>query len=136
MRLIIFLIFLVIGISSSAQDLTGIWRGHFKSDNVSRLLDSLGIEDRYKFVTQINQSDKSFEGVTYSYQTTIYYGKASCLGTISKQTKKVILQETKILEVKSQSGGACIMTCFLQYSKVGNEEFLEGNYTGISIQDS
>lgn len=135
MRFTLLLISFFAIISASAQDLTGIWRGHFKSDNENRLLDSMGIEDRYKFETQINQSDKAFEGVTYSYKTTVFYGKASCVGTISKQTKKVLLQETKILEVKS-TGGACIMTCFLQYSKVGNEEFLEGNYTGISVQDS
>jgi hypothetical protein len=135
MRLFLFLFCLLTIVSASAQDLTGIWRGHFKSDNASKLLDSLGIEDRYKFETQINQGEKSFEGVTYSYKTTVFYGKASCIGTISKQTKKVLLQETKILEVKT-TGGACIMTCFLQYSKVGGEEFLEGHYTGISVQDS
>jgi hypothetical protein len=28
------------------------------------------------------------------------------------------------------------MTCFLQYSKVGEEEFLEGSYTSISVRDS
>ncbi len=55
--------------------------------------------------------------------------RPATVGTINKQTKKVLLQETKILEVKSYGGGACIMTCFLQYSKVGNEEFLEGTYT-------
>lgn len=135
MRLFLFLLGLVTVLPASAQDLTGIWRGHFKSNNGSRLLDSLGVEDRYKFETQINQDEKSFQGVTYSYKTTVFYGKASCIGTINKLTKKVLLQETKILEVKT-SGGACIMTCFLQYSKVGNEEFLEGNYTGISIEDS
>lgn len=122
--------------SAMSQDLTGIWRGHFKSGNGSRLLDSLGIEDRYKFETQLAQNNKVFEGVTYSYKTTVFYGKASCMGTISTKTKKVILGEAKLLEVKSADGGACLMTCFLQYSKVGNEEFLEGTYTSISVRDS
>ncbi|MBO9570776.1 MAG: hypothetical protein J7497_00985 [Chitinophagaceae bacterium] len=122
--------------TASAQDLTGIWRGHFVSGNESKLLDSLGIQDKYKFEVQIGQDDKAFQGITYSYKTTIFYGKASCIGTINKQTKKVLLQETKIVEVKSSTGGACIMTCFLQYSKVGNDEFMEGKYTGISISDS
>jgi hypothetical protein len=123
-------------IEASAQDLTGIWRGHFKSTNYSRLLDSLGLEDRYKFETQITQNNKQFEGVTYSYRTTVFYGKASCIGTVSSKTKKVILGENKLLEVKSADGGACLMTCFLQYTKVGNEEFLEGTYTSISVRDS
>ncbi len=137
MRLtLFFFFFLIAGFSASSQDLTGIWRGHFISDNGSKLLDSLGVQDKYKFEVQIGQTEKSFEGVTYSYKTTVFYGKASCVGTINKQTKKVLLQETKIVEMKSSSGGACIMTCFLQYSKIDNNEFLEGKYTGISISDS
>lgn len=136
MRVIALCCLLIASFSVSAQDLTGIWRGHFLSDNGSKLLDSMGIEDRYKFEIQLDQRDKVFEGVTYSYQTTRFYGKASAVGTVSRQTKKVLLQETKILEVKSLTGGACIMTCFLQYSKVGKEEFLEGKYTGINVSDS
>ena len=31
---------------------------------------------------------------------------------------------------------ACIMTCFLQYSKSGDEEFLEGTYTSMNTRDS
>lgn len=135
MRVILLFIFLCGAAGSFGQDLTGIWRGHFISDNNSKLFDSLGIQDKYKFEVQIGQDNKSFEGVTYSYKTTVFYGKAACLGTINQQTKKVLLQETKILEVKT-TGGACIMTCFLQYSKVGNNEFMEGKYTGISISDS
>jgi hypothetical protein len=123
-------------LSASAQNLTGIWRGHFKSGNYSRLLDSLGVDDRYKFETQIRQNDKTFEGVTYSYRSTFFYGKASCVGSISSKTHKVLLGETQLLEVKSAGGGACLMTCFLQYSKVGNEEFLEGTYTSIGASDS
>lgn len=120
--------------SASAQDLTGIWRGHFNSGN--RFLDSLGLSERYKFETQIKQTDKGFEGVTYSYKTTVFYGKAACVGTISAKTKKVLLGETKLIEVKSSDGSACLMTCFLQYSKVGDEEFLEGTYTSIGSRDS
>jgi hypothetical protein len=120
--------------SASAQDLTGIWRGHFNSGN--RFLDSLGLSERYKFETQIKQTDKGFEGVTYSYKTTVFYGKAACVGTVSAKTKKVLLGETKLIEVRSSDGSACLMTCFLQYSKVGDEEFLEGTYTSIGSRDS
>ncbi len=133
----VFLLFFVFcgAFSSFGQDLTGIWRGHFISANNSKLFDSLGIVDKYKFEIQIGQDSKSFEGVTYSYQTTVFYGKASCAGTINPQTKKVLLQETNLLEVKT-SGGACLMTCFLLYSKMGENEFLEGKYTGINVSDS
>jgi hypothetical protein len=136
MRLILFILFCLPSFVSSAQDLTGVWRGHFKSNNYSRLLDSLGIEDRYKFETQIEQSNKSIEGVTYSYKTTVFYGKAACYGAFNPKTKKVLLEENKLIEVKSESGGACLMTCFLQYSKVGSEEFLEGTFTAMNVTDS
>lgn len=136
MNRFLLVIFYFSAFSASAQDLTGIWRGHFRSGNYARIMDSLGIDDRYKFETQIAQGVKGFEGVTYSYKTTVFYGKAACVGTVSQKTKKVILGETKLLEVKSEGGGACLMTCFLQYSKVGNEEFLEGSYTSISVRDS
>jgi hypothetical protein len=124
------------GPRSFSQDLTGIWRGHFNSASELRRLDSNAILDRYKFETQIIQKDKALEGVTYSYKTTVFYGKASCVGTVSTKSKKVILGEDKLLEVQSIGGGACLMTCFLQYSKVGEEEFLEGSFTAISVRDS
>lgn len=123
-------------LSANAQNLTGIWRGHFKSGGNSKLMDSLGIDDRYKFETQIDQNDKTFQGVTYSYKTTVFYGKASCTGAVNTKTKKVLLEEMKLLEVKSANGDACLMTLFLQYSKVGNEEFLEGNFTAMNVSDS
>ena len=119
-----------------SQDLTGIWRGHFLSGN-ARLLELLGEEDRYKFEVQLNHRNREFEGVTYSYKTTVFYGKASCIGTVNAKTKKVLLEEMKIVEVRMANGGdACIMTCFLQYYKSGSEEFLEGTYTSMNIRDS
>ena len=136
MRSILLCFFLLSLTPAFAQNMTGIWRGHFRQSISGRFADSLSIEDRYKFETQILQDEKSFNGVTYSYKTTVFYGKASCYGSINTKSKKVLLEENKLLEVKSLGGGACLMTCFLQYSKVGNEEFLEGTYTSISTRDS
>ncbi|HUQ65948.1 MAG TPA: hypothetical protein VM101_07325 [Flavitalea sp.] len=136
MRAIIFILLCLFSFVVSAQDLTGIWRGHFKSENYSKLMDSFGIDDRYKFETQIEQNDKSFSGVTYSYRSTVFYGKASCYGAINPKTKKVLLEENKLLEVRSSGGGACLMTLFLQYSKVGEEEILEGTFSAMDVKDS
>src|SRR5581483_6815743 len=47
-----------------------------------------------------------------------------------------LLQEGKLLEYRNSGGDVCIMTCFLQYSKSGNEEFLEGTYTSMNVRDS
>jgi hypothetical protein len=100
-------------------------------------MEMLGQDDRYKFEVQIDQQDKRFSGVTYSYLTTVFYGKATCEGTVNPQTHKVLLEEIKIVDQRMASGGGiCIMTLFLQYSKVGEEEFLEGTYSSMKTSDS
>lgn len=124
-------------LSLSAQELTGIWRGGFRSQGQARLMEMLGQDERYKFEVQIDQQGKRFEGVTYSYLTTVFYGKATCQGTVNPATNKVLLEEIKIVEQRMSAGSSiCIMTLFLQYSKVGDEEFLEGTYSSIRTTDS
>jgi hypothetical protein len=117
-----------------AQDLTGVWQGHFRSENLA--MRSTVFDDRYKFEVQIAQHAKTFDAVTYSYLSSIFYGKAAAAGTINVHTGKVLLQEGKLLEVRNQSGDVCIMTCFLQYSKSGDDEFLEGSYVSMNTRDS
>jgi len=125
-----------------AQDLTGIWRGHFRSnDGVERLVESYDgrykiYDDRYKMEVQIAQTRNHFEAVTYSYKNTEFYGKATASGSLNKDTKKVLLKEGKLLEVRYASGFVCIMTCFMQYSKLGNDEYLQGTYYSTSVNDS
>jgi len=128
------LFFLSIVSLGYAQNLSGIWRGHFRSNEVfQRYADE---DDRYKMEVQIAQEGKSFEAVTYSYKTTLFYGKADATGTFDFNSKKVLLRELKIVELRMVSGYACIMTCFMQYSKLGDEEFLEGRYTSMNTHDS
>ncbi len=124
-----------------AQDLTGIWRGHFRSnDEVDRLagneFERYRIDDRYKMEVQIVQTHNRFEAVTFSYKSTEFYGKAAASGSLNVQTKKVLLKEGKLLEVRFASGSVCVMTCFMQYSKLGNDEYLQGTYYSTSTSDS
>lgn len=123
---------------SVSQDLTGIWRGHFLQTGTMSIIEKLyGGQDRYKFEVQLDQRAAQFAGVTYSYKTTVFYGKASCKGTVNPKTKKVLLEELKIVEVRmSQGSDACIMTLFLSYTKNGGEEILEGTYTSMNTRDS
>jgi len=118
-----------------AQDITGIWQGHFRSAGSAAMRNSL-TDDRYKFEVQFAQKGKGFEAVTYSYLSTFFYGKAEAKGTVNIKTAKVLLQEGKLLEYRNSMGDVCIMTCFLQYSKSGDEEFLEGTYTSMNTRDS
>jgi hypothetical protein len=118
-----------------AQELTGIWQGHFVSDDEGKQSSSTN-EDRYRFEVQIAQRGKTLEAVTYSYLSTIFYGKAAASGTINVHTGKVLIQEGKLLELRNSFGGVCMMTCFLQYFKYGGEEFLEGKFVSMTLKDS
>ena len=125
---------LCVPLFGNAQDLTGIWRGHFRSnEGLDRVL---GSDDRYKIEVQIAQTREIFQAVTYSYKFTEFYGKAAANGTVNPLTKKVLLRELKILEVRMAGGDVCIMTCFLQYSRLGDDEFLQGTYTSANARDS
>ncbi|MEO6316504.1 MAG: hypothetical protein ABIU63_05750 [Chitinophagaceae bacterium] len=136
MRTCFTLAFFLLAIPVFSQDLTGIWRGNFvAADN--KMTNLFDLEDRYKYEVQIDQRGKSFNGVTYSYKKTAFYGKAASSGTINPVTGKVVLQELKLLELKMASSSyACWMICFLQYTKNGDEEFLEGKYSSYRETDS
>jgi len=80
-----------------AQDITGVWQGHFRANNVATR--SSFFDERYKFEVQIAQRDKTLEAITYSYLSSIFYGKAAATGAVNPRTSKVLLQEVKLLEV-------------------------------------
>lgn len=112
----------VLCISSFAQDLTGIWRGYFFTDD----------GQQYRFETQIEQKKNTLSGVTYSYQDKRFYGKCTMTGNYSKGSGNALIQEIKTVEVRmSLSSSACIQKCLLTYIKSGKEEFLEGTFTSI-----
>lgn len=136
MRRLLILLCFIAPLFAIAQEITGVWHGHFRSNNNISARSSV-YDDRYKFEVQIAQNSKSIQAVTYSYLSSIFYGKASADGTVNVHTGKVLLQEQKLLEFRQdQPGGVCIMTCFLQYSKSGDEEFLEGTYVSMNAMDS
>ncbi len=108
--------------------LTGVWRGFFTS--------GMGFfQEKYRYEVQIGQlSTNGIKGVTYSYKTTVFYGKANLAGMYTPSTKNLVLKENKLIEVKMSGGEACLMTCYLEYSKVGNTEMLEGTFTSMNIK--
>jgi len=119
-----------------AQDITGVWQGHFQSEGNSTR--SSLFDDRYRIEVQVAQHGKTFEGVTYCFQSSIFfYGKAAATGTVNVRNGKVLMQEGKLLEVKNRFGdGVCTMTYFMQYTKSGTDEFLEGKYVSMNVSDS
>jgi hypothetical protein len=129
-----FIFLFLIASAANAQDLTGIWRGHFRAN--SKFEKMMNYDDRYKIEVQIAQKGNAFQGVTYSYLTTVFYAKAEADGTVNPTAKKVLLRELKLLDVRMSSGDVYSMTYFLKYSKLGDEEFLEGTYTSMNLRDS
>src|SRR5689334_25446518 len=85
---------------SHGQDLTGIWKGYFITDN--------GQSYRLEFQIEQNKS-KTVTGVSYSYGNSIqFYGKATMTGKYALADKMLLIQEIKTVEVKSAGGGTCI----------------------------
>lgn len=107
--------------TSHSQDITGIWRGYFITDD----------GEQYKYEVQLDQTKRnSLTGVTYSYLDTRFYGKATFTGNFTKTSKAALVQEIRTVELRmAGSSVACIMKCRLVYSRSGREEFLEGVYT-------
>ncbi|MFN4007464.1 MAG: hypothetical protein ACK4HE_08125 [Chitinophagaceae bacterium] len=127
-RIIIALLLSALSVNVQAQNLTGVWRGYFLGN---------GGTVRYKYEVQINAAQGgSVKGVTYSYRTTVFYGKAALQGIYMSKTKNIIIRETHMIETKIADGSdACPMTCYLEYSKEGNLETLTGTFTSITSQN-
>lgn len=117
----------------NAQSLTGIWRGYFLQKDFD-IYKGKPTEDKYRYEVQLNNlQNNALEGVTYSYKTTIFYGKASMQGIYTKKTKNLIISELKMLELKTSGNTQpCLMTCYLDYLKIDGKETLTGTYTSIS----
>src|ERR1700693_668569 len=96
-----FLFFLCL--SSSAQDLTGIWKGYFITND----------GEQYKLEFQVKQNNSSsVTGVSYSYLDVRFYGKATMSGSLNRSEKQFQIQELRTVEVKNMGGGG---TCLMKY---------------------
>ena len=124
-------ILLIFSASAGAQNMTGIWKGHFVQKSFGYF------EDRYRFEIQVEQlANNALNGVTYSYKTTVFYGKADVKGIYTKKTNNIVLNETKLLDVKiGDQSQPCLMTCYLEFNKMGTLQTLTGTYTSRNLKD-
>ena len=117
-----------------AQKMTGIWRGYFNS--ATSLLGDMPGDVKYKFEIQLLQQKNAIKGVSYSYKTTVFYGKADMTGIYTPVNRSLLLKETKLVELKiAGKSEACLMTCYLDYSSIGKMEFLDGTFFSQNIKD-
>jgi hypothetical protein len=136
MRLIFTLfILLLVSFCAQSQNITGIWRGYFSSAN-GLYRDGVR-EEMYKYEVQIDEKrDKSVKGVTYSYKSTIFYGKASMQGIYTPASKTLIIKETGLIELEiGDKSQPCLMTCYLDYSKMGKLQVLQGSFISVNLKD-
>ena len=118
-----------------AQKVTGIWRGYFSSS--SGVYKEGVKEEMYKYEIQINQlANNGIKGVTFSYKTTIFYGKATLQGIYNVKSKTLLLKETDLVDLKvGDKSEPCLMTCYLDYSKVGKLEVFQGTFISTNMKD-
>ena len=121
--LLLILTFLISG-NSFSQNVTGIWKGHFTSED--------GQQYRLEFQVKQNKDGTfSTTGVSYSWQDDIrFYGKATMTGNFVKNSNSLRIREIKTVELQNYGGITCIMNYSLTYSTSGKEEFLDGTYLG------
>ncbi len=136
MKLIFTLIaLLVLLFQLPAQKVTGIWRGYFSSS--SGVYKEGAKEEMYKYEIQINQlANNGIKGVTFSYKTTVFYGKANLQGIYNVKSKTLLLKETDLVDLKvGDKSEPCLMTCYLDYSKVGKLEVFQGTFISTNLKD-
>lgn len=111
--------------------LTGIWKGYFAQQSFGFF------EDKYRFEVQMEQlANNALNGVTYSYKSTVFYGKATFKGIYTKKTNNILLSETGMVELKiEKKSEPCLMTCYLEYNKIGDLEVISGTYTSQNLKD-
>jgi hypothetical protein len=126
---------LLLSTTVQAQKLTGIWRGYF-SAAAGIFRDDIG-EEMYKYEVQIDQqNDNSIKGVTYSYKSTVFYGKSYMQGIYTASSKNLLLKELKLLELKiGGNSEPCLMTCYLDYVKIGKLEVLQGTFISTNAKN-
>ncbi|MEO7531901.1 MAG: hypothetical protein ABIS69_10830 [Sediminibacterium sp.] len=134
LNITLFILLLISG-TADAQKLTGIWRGYFSSS--AGIYKSGAREETYKYEIQIEQqTNNGIHGVTYSYKTTVFYGKAELQGIFTGSAKSMIIKETKLVDLKiGDKSEPCLMTCYLDYTKMGKLEVLEGTFISINVKD-
>ncbi len=136
MRLNLPLFFLLLlSFTAQAQKMTGIWRGYFSSS--SGIYREGFKEETYKYEIQLDQQrNNSVKGVTYSYKTTVFYGKAELNGIYTPTSKSLIIKETRLVDLKiGDKSEPCLMTCYLDYSRIGKLEVISGTFISTNVKD-
>jgi len=121
-----------------AQTITGVWRGNFLVTESGGSANK-GTATQYNYEVQIlEKSGRQLSGVTYTYKTKEYFGKANFTGSISGSRKSIVISESALVAVeKKEKTDVCIMVCSLQYNQSNSgEETLVGTFTSKNPENN
>ncbi|MEO5998099.1 MAG: hypothetical protein ABIN89_15245 [Chitinophagaceae bacterium] len=109
---------------SIAQDITGFWKGTLNMNSGCFAVNNIEI--------QISKNGDSIFGSSYHYLDVDNYVKKKFTGAYHSDLKKIFLQEELVTTVNIPSYcKVCIKKYELTYNRSVNQEFLEGDWTGI-----
>ncbi len=124
MRLVFFIIFLHFAGTSTAQNLTGIWRG-------VRTQSAGGCYPEYSLELQITYAGNSLLGRAYNFYDKERFTKINFSGRYNPQTKRMVIIESAVLQYNIPSYCIpCIKTYDLSWTQNGIEEALSGEWKG------
>lgn len=136
MKIVFILFCLIIGNLLYAQNITGIWRGVFYERTLKGKKNLKNeIDQKFNFEIQINQhTNNQLDGVTYSYKTKKFYGKASFKGSIDIRTKKILIEENNMLDLQiDNKSEICVMSCILEYNTEKDKIYLKGTFVSKNM---
>jgi hypothetical protein len=124
MRFVLFFFSLLAGGITTAQNLTGIWRG-------TRTQTPGGCFPEYSLELQITYSGNQILGRAYNYYDKDRYTKINFSGRYNPQTKRMVIIESAVLTYNIPNTCIpCIKTYDLTWSQSVAEEALNGEWKG------
>src|SRR4051812_43845345 len=123
LRLLAFCLFIMLMMSTTAQDLNGIWRGKLTQDPG-------GCYPVYYLELQISALDaNSITGNSYDFYDKSRFVRLDFKGRYNAQTKRLVIIENKVLTFQiPRDCVPCVKTYDLSYTKTGKDEFLTGDW--------
>lgn len=118
--------FLFISIVTNAQDLTGFWKGTLSMNR--------GCFSTNNLELQLTVRGTEVTGSSYQYLDINNYIKKNLHGTYDPATKKIYLQETKLVTYKIPvTCDICIKKFILHFNNQGSLEMLSGDWSGYVL---
>jgi hypothetical protein len=129
MRHLIVIVSFFLFLSSSAQNINGIWKGKLVQEPG-------GCFPVYNIELQIQIAATKITGVSYHYSDTSNYVKENFEGTYDSIKNVILINESDVITFHVPSDCVpCIKNYSLSFHKGGNEEQLRGEWGGITMNN-